>query len=320
MDLRGTTTLVAGATRGAGRGIAVALGEAGATVYCTGRSTADTGGPSTGVYAGRPETIDETARLVDAAGGRGIAVRVDHAVDADLARLTARLDGDGAALDLLVLDFWGDYAPVRFGASFLDVPSDAARATIDGTLWPHVTTLRALVPRLRTASRRGPVVVEVAEGVDLYYRGHLYYDLAAIARLRLTYALAEELAPRGIAVIGVCPGYMRTEHALDRMGSTEATWRDVRTADEGWARSESPRFVGRAVAAVAADPEASRWSGRTVGSWELATHYGVTDLDGTQPDFGTYFAATYGDAPMPPRTAVRWRVHHDAGERQRATP
>ncbi len=308
--LTNAVAVVAGATRGAGRGIAVALGEAGATVFCTGRSSAATGPPATGVYAGRPETVDETARLVDAAGGRGIPMQIDHGVEADVATLAERLRGAASPLDLVVMNFWGDDAPVAFGAAFVDVPEPAARATIEGTLWPHVRTLRALVPLLRPSSEdHRPLIVEVAEGVDLYYRGQLYYDLASILRLRLTFSLGEELAPRGIPVVGVCPGYMRTEYALDRMCVTEASWREAKTSDPGWRHSESPRLVGRAVAALAADPEVGRWSGRTTGSWELARHYGLTDIDGALPDFGAYFAGQYGDAPMPSRTGVRWRVH-----------
>jgi NAD(P)-dependent dehydrogenase (short-subunit alcohol dehydrogenase family) len=310
--LAGRVAVVAGATRGAGRGIAVALGEAGATVYCTGRSSRPTGGPEGGVYAGRPERIEDTAALVSAAGGRGVALRVDHGVAADVAVLAERIRTDHGHFDLLVLDFWGDYAAVPFGTPFWDVPIADARATIDGTLWPHVLTLRALVPLMRrtppVADGLPPLVVEVAEGTRLYYRGHLFYDLAAVMRLRLTYALAEELATHGIAVVGVCPGYMRTEHALDAFGVTEATWRSAATDDAGWQRSESPAFVGRCVAALAADPDVVVRAGRTFGSWELAGDYAVDDVDGSRPDFGTYFREQYGESPLAARTTVRWQV------------
>jgi NAD(P)-dependent dehydrogenase (short-subunit alcohol dehydrogenase family) len=304
--------LVAGATRGAGRGIARMLGEAGATVYCTGRSSRETGGPASGVYGGRPERIEDTAALVDDAGGRGIAVRVDHASSAEVDALAARLRAEHGRLDILVVDFWGDYAPVAFGTPFWEIPVEAARATLEGTLWPHLVTLRTLVPLLRPpqsdTSGKPPLVVEVAEGTGLHYRGHLYYDLAATTRLRLTYALAEELAGRGIVVVGVCPGYMRTEHALDAFGVTEATWRSAATTDQGWQRSESPGFIGRCVAALAADPEVATRAGRTFGSWELARDYAVDDVDGSRPDFGAYFRAHYGESPLPARTTVRWQV------------
>lgn len=313
--------LVAGATRGAGRGIARMLGEAGATVYCTGRSDQASGAPASGVYAGRPERIEQTATLVDQAGGRGIAVRVDHASAADVEALGERVRAGHGRLDLLVMDFWGDYAPVPFGTPFRDIPISRARATIDGTLWSHVITLRALLPLLRRSGATGstntpPLVVEVADGTDLYYRGSLFYDLAAVLRLRLTYALAEELAPLGIAVVGVTPGYMRTEHALDAFGVTESAWRAAATADPGWLESESPAFVGRAVAALAADPEVGRRAGRTFGSWELAHDYAVDDLDGSRPDFGAYFRTNYGDAPTPRHTAARWQIVEHAAPPQ----
>jgi NAD(P)-dependent dehydrogenase (short-subunit alcohol dehydrogenase family) len=316
--LTGRIALVAGATRGAGRGIARMLGEAGATVYCTGRSGRETGGPLSGVYAGRPERIEETAALVDEAGGRGIAVCIDHASAADVTALAARVRADHGGLDLLVIDFWGDYAPVAFGTPFWEIPVEAARATLEGTLWPHLLTLRALVPVMRRGQGAAtpPLVVEVAEGTRLYYRGHLYYDLAATTRLRLTYALAEELAPRGIAVVGVCPGYMRTEHALDAFGVTEATWRSAATGDAGWLRSESPAFVGRAVASLAQDPQVWARAGRTFGSGELARDYGFDDLDRSRPDFAAYFREHVGESPLPPRTTARWQVAEGSGGRR----
>ncbi len=206
---------------------------------------------------------------------------------------------DHGGLDLLVIDFWGDYAPVAFGTPFWEIPEAAARTTLEGTLWPHLLTLRALVPVLRRdATATPPLVVEVAEGTELYYRGHLYYDLAATTRLRLTYALAEELAPRGIVVVGVCPGYMRTEHALDAFGVTEATWRSAATGDAGWLQSESPAFVGRAVAALAGDPNVRARAGRTFSSADLARDYGIDDLDGSRPDFGAYFREHVGESPL----------------------
>ena len=280
------------------------LGEAGATVYCTGRSSRETGGPGAGVYAGRPERIEDTAAMVDAAGGRGIAVRVDHAAAAEVAALAERVASEHGGLDLLVIDFWGDYAPVAFGTPFWEIPEAAARTTLEGTLWPHLLTLRALVPLLqpRPPRRRPPLVVEVAEGAELHYRGQLFYDLAAARRLRLTYALAEELAPRGIVVVGVaratCAPSMRStlrRHRGDVARGGRPAMRDGCSRN----RRRSSAGPSRRWPAI---PRCGRWAGRTYGSWELARDYGIDDLDGTRPDFGSYFREHVGESPLPAKT------------------
>jgi NAD(P)-dependent dehydrogenase (short-subunit alcohol dehydrogenase family) len=302
--------VVAGATRGAGRGIACMLGEAGATVYCTGRSVAGHP-PAGGAYAGRPETIEQTAAMVGERGGVGHAARVDHGDAAQVAALATELDRQHGRVDILVLDFWGDDQPVPFGTPFWSIPIADGRQTIERTLWPHVIALQALVPLMRRPHTGGGpprLVVEVGDGASLYYRTSLFFDLAAVLRARLAYAAAEELAPDGITVIGVSPGYLRSETSLDRFGVTEDTWRDAGTRDPAFLESETPFYLGRAIAAVAADPDSARWSGGLYGSWSLASAYGVRDVDGSAPDFGTYMARTYGESPGPLRTSTRWTV------------
>ena len=302
--------VVAGATRGAGRGIACMLGEAGATVYCTGRSVAGHP-PAGGAYAGRPETIEQTAAMVHERGGVGHAVRVDHGDAAQVADLVTELDRVHGRVDILVLDFWGDDQPVPFGTPFWSIPTADGRQTIERTLWPHVITLQALVPLMRRPhAGDGPprLVVEVADGPSLHYRTSFFFDLAAVLRARLAYAAAEELAPDGITVIGVSPGYLRSEASLDRFGVTERTWREAATKDPAFLESETPFYLGRAIAAVAADPDSARWSGGLYGSWSLANAYGVRDVDGSTPDFGAYMTRTYGESPGPLRTSARWTI------------
>jgi NAD(P)-dependent dehydrogenase (short-subunit alcohol dehydrogenase family) len=301
--------VVAGATRGVGRGIARMLGEAGATVYCTGRSVPGHP-PAGGVYAGRPETIEETAALVTGHGGRGLAVPVDHDDAAAVAALADRLGHEHGRLDILVLDFWGDDAPVPFGTPFWSIPMEAGRRTIERTLWPHVLTLQALAPLMIERPATPALIVEVADGPALYYRASFFYDLAATLRIRLAYAAAEELAPRGVTVVAVSPGYVRTELTLARLGVTEDTWRQAGARNPDLLESETPCFLGRGIAALAGDPDAARWAGGLHGSWDLARAYGIRDLDGTTPDFGAHFRRVYGETPSPPHTQARWRIAH----------
>jgi len=306
--------VVAGATRGAGRGIACMLGEAGATVYCTGRSVAGAP-PASGHYRGRPETIEETAAMVGAHGGTGIAVRTDHASPPDISRLAAQIDREQGRLDILVLDFWGDESPVPFGTPFWELPTAVGQATLDATLWPHVRTLQTLVPLMlrdrRGAERPPGLVVEVMDGPSLDYRSSLFFDLAAMLRARLAYAVAEELASHDITVVGVSPGYLRSELTLHRFGVTEANWRDAIVKDAYFAASETPFFLGRGLAALAADPGSARFAGGAYASCDLAREYGVSDIDGSRPDFGRHFAALSRESPTSRRTRARWSIAVD---------
>lgn len=304
--LSGRVAVVAGATRGAGRGIARMLGEAGATVYCTGRGAA--GSPSPGRHAARPETVEETAQLVTEAGGTGIAVRVDHTEPAGVARLAERVrDEQAGRLDVVVNDIWGGDPLTEWGVPFweLDIAKGLEMQRL--AVHTHLVTARHLVPLL-VARGRG-LVVEVTDGDTLAWRGSLCYDLAKVSTIRLAWAMAEELAPTGVTALAVTPGFLRSEAVLDHFGVTAATWRDAIARDPHFAHSESPMFVGRAVAALAADPHVARRAGGVYASWELAEVYGFTDVDGARPHWGRHFAEQFPDGAFgAPRTGIAWRM------------
>ncbi|NYD35987.1 SDR family oxidoreductase [Actinomycetospora corticicola] len=291
-DATGSVVVVAGATRGAGRGIAAAFGEAGATVVCTGRSSRAGRAGVVSDYAGRPETIEETAELVTALGGRGVARQVDHLDPAQVAELAAWLRTEFGRVDVLVNDIWGAEdlkgAPAEWDTPLwehdLAVGLRILRLAID----THLITSHHLLPLV--LARPGGLVVEVTDGTTAFnadhYRISVFYDLAKVAVNRLAWSQGRELAPRGATALAVTPGWMRSELMLEAFGVTEATWRQAvgSTAPQGFAQSETPRFVGRAIAALAADPERARWNQTSVTAGELARTYGVVDLDGTQPD------------------------------------
>ena len=312
LPLTNRVALVAGATRGAGRGIASALGESGATVYCTGRSVRGHP-PRSGHYAGRPETIEQTADLVSGGGGRGLACRVDHADEAEVRALADRIRRDHGRLDVLVIDFWGDEERVPFGVPFWEIPLAAGQATVAKTLWPHIITLQHLVPLMltRNPEQQTPrLVIEVTDSPTLAYRSSLFFDLAATLRARLTFGIAEELAPHGIVALAVTPGYLRSELTLAGFGVDESNWRDAVAKDPNFAVSETPLLLGRAVAALAADADASRFAGGVYGSWELAVEYGLRDQDGRQPDFGRHMATSPGFTPLR-RCRAAWQITRD---------
>jgi NAD(P)-dependent dehydrogenase (short-subunit alcohol dehydrogenase family) len=277
--LDGQVALVAGATRGGGRGIAIELGALGATVYVTGRSTRGHRSPMD-----RPETIEETAALVDDAGGRGIAVACDHTDPAAVRELVARLD----RLDVLVNNVWGGDPLTSWSAPFWEHDLDDGLQMQRQAVWSHVITAHAAAPLLIAGG--GGLLVEVTDGVGDRYRGSLFYDLAKASAIRLATAMDAELRDHDITVVAVSPGFLRSEAMLDHFGVTADTWRDGIAKDRHFAQSETPRFVGRGVAALAADPDRARWAGRAVGSWDLAREYGFTDADGARPDWGAYFA------------------------------
>ena len=283
-SLTGKVALVAGGTRGAGRGIAVALGAAGATVYVTGRSSG-----SQRSEMNRPETIEETAALVDQAGGRGIAVRVDHLVPDEVRALVERIRREQGRLHILVNDIFGA-TKMEWNKSVWE--SDLAyglhllRLAVD----THAITSHFAIPLLIEAP--GGLVVEVNDGVAAYndtrYRNSFFYDLAKAAVLRMGFALGHELAPHRATALSLSPGWLRSEAMLDAYRVTEASWREATKIQPHFAISESPTYVGRAVAALAADPEVARWNGQSLSSGQLAQVYGFTDLDGSRPDAWRY--------------------------------
>jgi NAD(P)-dependent dehydrogenase (short-subunit alcohol dehydrogenase family) len=282
--LSGKVALVAGATRGAGRGIAVELGAAGATVFVTGRTTR-----SERSEMNRPETIEETAALVDEAGGRGIAVRVDHLVPDEVAALVARIEAEEGALHILVNDIWGA-TTMEWNKTVWESSLEIGLRTLRLAVDTHAITNHFALPRL--IKERGGLVVEVTDGTAEYnatnYRVSFFYDMAKAANLRMAFALAHELRPYGATAVALTPGWLRSEAMLEAFGVTEANWRDATERVPHFAISESPAFVGRAVVALAKDPDVSRWAGMAVSSGQLARIYGFTDLDGSQPDAWRY--------------------------------
>ena len=280
--LRDHVAVVAGATRGAGRGIARMLGAAGATVYCTGRSVR--GHPAT---PGRPETLEETAELVTAEGGRGIAVRTDHTIEAEVERLFARVRAEAGRLDVLVNDIWGGDALTEWGSPFWELSIARGKEMLERAVHTHVITSRHGVPLM--IERDAGLIVEVTDGDTLGYRGNLFYDLAKNAVARFAYAMAGDLRAHNVTALAVTPGFLRSEAVLDHFGVTEANWREAVEKDEYFAESETPCFVGRAIAALAADPDVAKKSGGLFSSWGLAKEYGFTDIDGRRPDWGSFF-------------------------------
>jgi NAD(P)-dependent dehydrogenase (short-subunit alcohol dehydrogenase family) len=280
--LDGKVALVAGATRGAGRGIACMLGAAGAVVYCTGR----TGAGQTSPMA-RPETLEETAALVDGHGGEGVAVRTDHTREADVAALIGRIEAERGRLDILVNDIWGGDPMIDWSAKFWTLDIAAARALVDQAILSHLITARHAAPLM---VRQGSgLIVEVSDGHHDGYRGQLLYDLVKSTVNRLGYAMAWDLHGTGVTALTVCPGFLRSEAMLDHFGVSKVNWRDAVAKDPLFAESETPFFVGRAVAALAADPEVHRKAGQVLFAADLADEYGFTDIDGRRPAFDPMF-------------------------------
>jgi NAD(P)-dependent dehydrogenase (short-subunit alcohol dehydrogenase family) len=274
--------LVAGGTRGAGRGISVELGAAGATVYVTGRTTRERRSPMN-----RPETIEETAELVDEAGGRGIPVRVDHTQPDEVKALVERIDAEqGGRLDVLVNDIWGG-DPLTHMEPFWEHSLDDGLAVLEQGLGTHILTSWHAAPLM--VRRASGLIVELTDGIQQSYRGTLFYDLVKMGVIRLAYDQAQDLEPHGVAAVAVTPGFLRSEAMLDHFEVTEETWREGIAKDRHFAASETPRFVGRAVAALAADPKIMERTGQALSSWDLAREYGFDDIDGTRPDWGEHY-------------------------------
>jgi NAD(P)-dependent dehydrogenase (short-subunit alcohol dehydrogenase family) len=284
VSLAGKVALVAGATRGAGRGIAAQLGAAGATVYATGRTTR-----SKRSEMNRPETIEETAALVDAAGGRGIAVQVDHLVPDEVRALVTRIKDEQGYLHVLVNNIWGA-TKMEWNKSVWESSLDYGLRTMRLAVDTHAITSHFAIPLL--IETPGGLVIEVTDGTDEYnaanYRVSFFYDLAKASVNRMAFALAHELRPYHATAVSLTPGWLRSEAMLEAYGVTESNWRDAIKKMPHFAISESPAFVGRAVVALAQDPHVSRWNGKSLSSGQLAKVYGFTDLDGSQPDAWRY--------------------------------
>jgi NAD(P)-dependent dehydrogenase (short-subunit alcohol dehydrogenase family) len=308
--LEGQVALVAGATRAAGRGIARELAAAGAKVWCTGRSTR--GAPAT---PGRPETIEETAELIAAAGGQAVAVRVDHTVDAEVEALAARVKAEDCRLDILVNDIWGGDDLIDWGAPFWKADMAAVRTLVERAVLSHWITARCFAPMMVEANRG--LIVEVTDGEAAGYRSQLLYDFCKASANRLAYAMAWDLARTGVTALAVSPGFLRSEAMLERFGVTEPTWRDGVASDPDFAYSETPHFIGRAIAALAADPQVRRKAGAALYVGDLADEYCFTDLDGTRPHFprstGALLEAELAkDGPLSP-----WATLHAANRYMR---
>ncbi len=283
--LEGTVALVTGATRGAGRGIAVSLGEAGATVYCTGRSTR----AARSEYD-RPETIEETAELVTAAGGEGIAVPTDHLESAQVEALVRRIDEEQGRLDVLVNDVWGAEKLFEWDTPVWEHDLANGLRLLDLAIKTHLITSHHALPLL--IRDPGGLVIEMTDGTAEYnavnYRINAFYDLAKTAVIRLAFAQSKDLEPYGATALALTPGWLRSEMMLEAFGVTEANWRDATERIPHFGISETPRYVGRAVAALAADPDRARHNGASLSSGALAREYGFTDLDGSRPDAWRY--------------------------------
>ncbi|MFF7772566.1 SDR family oxidoreductase [Streptomyces massasporeus] len=283
--LQDKVALVAGATRGAGRGIAVELGAAGATVYVTGRSTR-----ARRSEYDRPETIEDTADLVTAAGGRGIAVPTDHLDRAQVKALVDRIADEQGRLDVLVNDIWGGEKLFEWDAPLWEHDLDNGLRLLRLAVETHAVTSHHALPLL--LRNPGGLVVEVTDGTADYnagnYRVNFFYDLAKASVLRMAFALGHELGPRGATAVAVTPGWLRSELMLDGFGVREENWRDALERVPHFAISETPHYVGRAVAALAADADVARWNGQSLSSGGLAQVYGFTDLDGSRPDAWRY--------------------------------
>ena len=280
--LAGKVALVAGATRGAGRGIAVELGALGAAVICTGRSTREQGSDMR-----RAETIDETAEQVTAAGGEGIAMRCDHSDAGQVRALMGRVRSGYGGLDILVNDIWGGESLSEWGKKIWEQDLSRGRAMLERAVWTHILTAHAGLPLLR----EGGLIAEITDGDGWYYRGNFFYDLAKTGTMRLAQNWASELAgdPRNITSVSLTPGFLRSEEMLDHFGVTEANWQDAVARDPNFAESETPHLVGRALAHLAADSHRHRFNAHALASWTLMDGYGFADIDGRRPHWGSWF-------------------------------
>ncbi len=277
--MEGMVAVVAGATRGAGRGIARALGEAGAIVYCTGRSVR--GNPSP---YGRRETIEETAEMITAAGGSAVAVRVDHTQESEVRELFARVERECGRVDLVADSVAGEDPILGNWGSFWKADLTNGDTALRQSVLSHVITAKHAAA-LMVKRKRG-LIVQVTENDLLFSGGGILAQFAKFSHKALASIWAAELRQHGVASIAITPGFLRSESMLERFGVTEKNWRDGGKKDVNFLESESPLFVGRAIVALAQDPLLLEQSGQLFSSWEVARKYGITDVDGRRPDWG----------------------------------
>ena len=284
--LKGKVAVVAGATRGTGRGIACALGEAGATVYCTGRSTRENRPARRPVraapfdLANRPETIEETAEMVTARGGVGVHARVDHTSEEQVAALFRRVKKERGRLDILVNDVWGGDELTEW-KPFWKLSTEKGLLMLRRAVFSHIIASRHAAPLM--VEQKCGLIVEITDGDGLHYRGTLFYDLVKVSVIRLAFDMAEELRRHKVAAVALTPGFLRSEAMLEHLGVTEENWREGAKKNPSFIESETPLFAGRAVAALAADPKVLSKSGKVLSSWNLAREYGFKDADGRRP-------------------------------------
>lgn len=280
--LQNQIAVVAGATRGAGRGIAAMLGEAGATVYCTGRSTRAVQSDMQ-----RTETIEDTAEIVAAYGGIGIPVQVDHTKEDKVKALFEKVRNEqNGRLDILVNDVWGGDPLTDWGKSFWEHSLEDGLLMQERAVHSHMITSYYGAPLM--VERKQGLIIEITDGVDYRYRGNLYYSLAKVSAIHLAAAMAEELRPHGVTAVAVTPGFLRSEAMLDLFGVTKENWKDAVKQDPHFIMSETPIYVGRAIAALAADPKKMEKTGQTLSSWGLSDWYDFVDEDGNRPHWGNY--------------------------------
>src|SRR4030095_14960209 len=308
--LEGKVALVAGATRGAGRGIAVELGAAGATVYLTGRTTR----AQRSEY-NRPETIEETADLVRQAGGQGIAVQVDHLDPAQVQPLVARIEREQGRLDVLVNDVWGPDFFIEWNVPVWKHSLERGLRMLRLAIDTHIITSHFALPLL--IKNPGGLVVEMTDGTAEYnnakYRVSLFYDLAKTSVIRMAWAQAQELRSHQCTAVALTPGWLRSAMMLDAYGVREAKWPDAIAKQPHFVITETPRYVGRAVAHLAGDPEVERWSGQSLSSGQLAKVYGFTDLDGSQPEAWRYVVEVQDAGKPADATGYRERSQTNDG-------
>jgi NAD(P)-dependent dehydrogenase (short-subunit alcohol dehydrogenase family) len=303
-DLRGRVALVAGATRGVGRGTALALGEAGATVYCTGRSTRANRLPRNSAekvspfdHGRRPETTEETAELVTGRGGCGIAVAVDHTDATKVEELVRRIRAEQGKLHIVLNDI-SEITSVDFGKTFWQLSLEKGFANFRNVVHSHIITSHYAAPLVIETAKDAAfpgLMVGICDGDSYTYRGNLFYDLVKTTAIRLAFAMARELRRKNVATVALTPGFLRSEAMLEHFGVTETNWQEAAKENPDYGVSETPLFAGRAIAALAADPSLLKKSGRVFSSWGLSEEYGFCDADGRRPHWGRHVVEKYGD-------------------------